>query len=155
MDKANISLFNDDGNKVAMPSINKELDQNDKELVSESIDNAILNEQVKTLLLPETEEISPINYIFDFSEVESATFMQMLTIKGLKSKDGDVSIYLYNKSRALYFIGYGEKYKLERTLPLIKQFVFEDKIRIFKNFERGKEVNLVEGMDITQMRLNL
>lgn len=155
MDKANISLFNDDGNKVAMPSINKELDQNDKELVSESIDNAILNEQVKTLLLPETEEISPINYIFDFSEVESATFMQMLTIKGLKSKDGDVSIYLYNKNKALFFIGYGEKYKLERTLPIIKKFIFEDKIKIYKNFERGKEVNLVEGMDITQMRLNL
>lgn len=155
MDKANISLFNDDGNNVAMPSIKKELDQNDKELVSESIDNAILNEQVKTLLLPETEEISPINYIFDFSEVESATFMQMLTIKGLKSKDGDVSIYLYNKNRALFFIGYGEKYKLERTLPIIKKFIFEDKIKIYKNFERDKEVNLVEGMDITQMRLNL
>ena len=49
----------------------------------------------------------------------------------------------------------GEQYSLERMIPLIKQFVFENKIKVYKNFEKDKPLIEVVSRDITKMRLNL
>ena len=155
MDKSNISLFKDDGTNVAMPSINTELDEKDNDLISDSIDGAILGDQVKTLLLPETTEIAELNYILDFSKAPPISKIQLLSMYSLLSKGGEVQIYVYNKEKALIALGYGDKYKLERLMPLIKTHVFEDKITIYKNFHIGEKPQVIKSKDVTKMKLNL
>ena len=155
MENSNIKLFNTDENSVAMPSIQENSIEVQSELISESIDKAILGQQVKTLILPEDIEIYPQNYIFDFTDLESINTIQREALKSVVSMHGDVELYLYKKSSGLMAFGKGEKYSLERMVPIVKQYVFENKIKIYKNFEPGKPVKEVVSRDITKMRLNL
>lgn len=156
MDRSNeTQLFNTNANDISMPSIKNELSDDDKVLISDSIDSAILNKQVKTLILPEQTDISKLNYILDFTDLKRINRMQREAIQSLLSKDGDVHIYLYTRQKGLFSVGFGSKYTLERLVPILKKFVFDDELPIYKNFEVGKELIEVESKDITQMRLNL
>lgn len=155
MDNSNINLFKDDGTKTLMPSISNELPSDDNSLISESIDRAILNEEVKTLLLPEHSEIAIKNYIIDFTNLPVVTRVQRTALHSILSKDGDVQVYFYTDKNGLYSLGYGDKYKLERLLPILKRYVFEDAINIYKDFKIGEPVQVVNSKDITKMRLNL
>ena len=153
--KDNIKLFNTDENAIQMPSIGTDMSDEQSSLISESIDGAILGEHVKTLILPEDLEIYPLNYIFDFTDLQSINSIQREALKSLVSMQGDVQLYLYRKSSGLTAFGMGEKYSLERMVPLIRQYIFENKIIIYKNFELGKPVSEVSSRDITKMRLHL
>ena len=155
MDKASIRLFNNDGNEVAMPSIDKELNSEDTKLISESIDKALLNDEVKTLLLPEHQDIALKNYIIDFTNHPVVSRVQRTALHSIISKDGDIQIYFYTQKKGLYSLGFGDKYKLERILPILKQYIFEDKIAIYKDFRIGEEVHEVKSKDITKIRINL
>lgn len=151
----NIKLFNTDQDNVAMPSIGVATVDEQSALISESIEEAISGEQVKTLILPEDSEIAPLNYIFDFSDVQSINKIQQSALKALVARDGDVQLYLYRKQGGLTAFGEGNKYVLERMIPLIRHHVFNNEIKIYKNFAVGQEVEEVFAKDITKMRLNL
>lgn len=155
MSDTNLKLFKDDGLNISMPSINSNLATENKELISESIDRAILEKQVKTLLLPETTKINTPNYVLDVTNCDSLARIQMQVLHKLLSKEGDVNIYIYKGTKGLYFCGLADKYKLERIMPLIQKYVFEDKISIYKDFEIGAPVHTIKSKDITQMRINL
>ena len=49
----------------------------------------------------------------------------------------------------------GDKYSLERLVPIVKEYVFNNEIKVYKNFQVGKPVEEVDGKDITKMRLKL
>ncbi|MBO5386785.1 MAG: hypothetical protein J6A59_01395 [Lachnospiraceae bacterium] len=151
----NIKLFNTDENNIAMPSVGNDDIKEQSSLMSESIDKAILGSQVKTLILPEDLDIYPTNYIFDFTDLQSINAIQKEALKSIVSLNGNVQLYIYKKSSGLMGFGMGEQYSLERMIPLIKQFVFENKIKVYKNFEKDKPLIEVVSRDITKMRLNL
>jgi hypothetical protein len=151
----NIKLFSVDENDIALPSIDNNVAESESKLISESIDGAILGEKIKTLILKEDTEIAPYNYIFDFTTLESINVMQKQSLKSLVSKYGDVQLYLYNKKNGLIAFGMGDKYSLERLVPLIRLHVFNNEIKVYKNFKVGEPVQEVNSKDITKMRLNL
>lgn len=157
MDRSNEpQLFNTDANAIVMPTIATEVSDQDKEnLISESIDSAILSKQVKTLILPEDTAISKLNYVIDVENSKQMSSMQKAALKSLISKNGDTQIYLYLKQSGLFSVGFGDRYKLERMMPILKKFVFDDMITIYKNFEIGKDLQEVTSKDITKMRINL
>lgn len=152
---SNIKLFNADQNSVVLPTISVEATNTENSLISESIDGAILGDKVKTLIIPEDLEISTHNYIFDFTDLATVNVLQKLSLKSLISKYGDVQLYLYNKKTGLTAFGMGDKYSLERLVPLIKEHVFNNEIKIYKNFVIGNKLEEVVSKDITKMRLNL
>lgn len=151
----NIKLFNTDANDIALPSESLNDDSEDSSLISESIDSAILGDKVKTIIIPEDTEINPNNYIFDFTNLESINVMQLNSLKSLVSKSGDIQLYLYNDKKGLMAFGMGDKYALERVVPLIKEHVFDNAIHIYKDFVAGGKLEEVSTRDITKMRLNL
>lgn len=155
MDNSGIQLFGSDANDIAMPSIGTELSEEQQGLMSESISKAISGETVKTLLLPEDTEIAPLNYIFDFTDLTSINTVQKEALKGLVSYYGDVQLYLYKQKSGLTAFGMGDRYKLERMVPLIRSYIFNNEIKIYRNFAPGNPVEEVDTKDITRMRLNL
>lgn len=156
MDNGNsIKLFDVDKNDVVLPTIEKDATQQSAELISEEIDGAILGDKVKTLIIPEDTDIALYNYVFDFTNLQSINVVQKSSLKALISLHGDIQLYLYNDKNGLTAFGMGDKYSLERTVPLIKKFVFNDEIKIYKNFRVGKQLEEVVSKDITKMRLNL
>lgn len=155
MDALNIELFEDDGSTIKMPSISPTLTDEQSQLISDDISHAIDGDEVKTLILPEDNDIAEKNFIFDFSDIETISQSQTEAIKALLSIDGDIQLYLYRKQTGLTYFGSGNKYTLERIIPLIRTHVFEDGIRVYKDFKRGNKVEEVTSRDITKMRLHL
>lgn len=154
-ENSNIKLFNADQNKIEMPSINQDLSDEQAKLISDDIQKAISGEQVKIIIVQEDIEISPLNYIFDFTDLSAINVIQKEALKALISKTGDIQLYLYKKQSGLIAFGMGNKYDLERMVPLIKHNVFNDEIKIYKNFKIGSTPEEVVSKDITKMRLNL
>ena len=152
--KETVKLFNTDQSKVVLPSLDNGTNGTDN-LISESIDGAISGEKVKTLLLKEDTDIAALNYIFDFTDLPVIEVMQKEALRALTSKYGDVQLYLYRKNQGLTAFGMGEKYRLERMIPIVKEAVFDNQIKIYKNFRRGEQPFEVNNKDITKMRLNL
>lgn len=153
--ESNIKLFNTDQNAIVMPHISTEVSEDKANLMSDTLDGAILGDKVKTLIIPEDTEIAPYNYIFDFSDLQSINVIQKSSLKSLISRYGDVQLYIYNKTRGLTAFGMGDKYSLERLVPLLREYVFNNEIKVYKNFMVGERPEEVEHKDITKMRLNL
>lgn len=154
MDDLGLKLFKDNPDDVKMPTINKDISEEQSSLISDSIQDAITGSTVKKLILPESSVIAEKNFIFDFSKTASVTVFQREALKSLVSSTGDVALYLYKTSGLVQF-GKGEKYSLERMIPLVRHFIFADEIDIYKDYQPGCAANKVVNRDITKMRLNL
>lgn len=150
MDKTSIELFGTDANSVVIPSI----EEANTELYSENISEVLLAPKVDVISVPKDSKVNPNNFIFDFSNLDSISVMQKEVLKSLVSKDGNIELYLYRKNGLISF-GLGEKYYLERVIPLVKQWIFGDEIKVYKNFIPGKQIFEVTGRDFTKLRLNI
>ena len=148
----NIKLFKDDGDVVALPSQDLQADDT---LMKDDLDRKIMGEVVKVLDIPEDVDIEDENYIFDFGEVGIINVMQKNALTALLSKEGTIRLYLYNKKNGLFAFGYGEKYKLEKIIPILRRNVLDDGVKIYKNYRIGEKPIEVKDRDITKMRLNL
>ena len=154
MDGLGIKLFNHDENKIVLPSMNRVVEPEENKLISESIEKDIGGDTVKTIRVKEDTEIMDVNFVLDLSNIDQVTNLQKEVIKSLVVKDGNTAVYMYKK-QGLIKLGDGEKYTLERLLPLVKHYVFHDKLKIYKNFKKGEPVNEIDTRDITQLRLKL
>ena len=150
MDKTSIELFGTDANSVVIPSIEKA----NTELYSESISEVLLAPKVDVISVPKDSKVNQNNFIFDFSNLDSISVMQKEVLKSLVSQDGNIELYLYRKNGLVSF-GLGEKYYLERVIPLVKQWIFGDEIKVYKDFIPGKQIFEVTGRDFTKLRLNI
>lgn len=146
-----LKLFNDDSPEIMMPSANIE---SNKGLQEGALKDAIDGEVVQRLVLPKSSIIDRENFVFDFSNVDTITIFQKEALKSLIKSEGTVSLYLY-RPNGMVKIGKGEKYSLERMVPLVKRYIFNDEINVYKNYIAGMPAKKVVSGDITQMRLNL
>lgn len=155
--ETNMQLFPDDGNNIYMPSMTDDSLQDQQSLMSDNISTLISADTISPLNIKEGTHIDTENYIFDYSKVQSISMFEKNVLKSLLNKDsGNVSIYLYNKSGRLSYIGKGEKYQLARILPLLKANVFSSELNILKDYAIGSEnIHLVNSKDITKLRLKL
>lgn len=148
------NIFSDDGSQAIMPDINKVDMQKDLMSDENKVYENMLGETVSGLLIPKEANINADNFIFDFTDVEDISIFQKKAIESLISSDGTVSLYLYKKNN-LCEIGKGRKYFLDRVIPLIKVNVFNNSVRVYKDYCRGESVQEVTTQDITKFRLNL
>ena len=157
MDSSNFSLFKDNSNVVAMPTVTEETAQEQSKLASQDISGMLKEHTVKTLLLPEDTVIAKDNYIFDFSADPSVDIFQKAAIKSLLARhqeQGDISLYLYNK-KGLVYIGKGDSQIVDGVIPIMVNFILNEDVKVYKNFSRGNAPEEVKALDITTMRLNL
>lgn len=136
---------------------NNDPDNEEIDLTKSYVDlnKTIMGEKVKTILIKEDVDIYPNNYVLDFSDIASINAIQKDVIKSLVSVDGDIKLYLYKKDTGLTSFGMGSKFKLETMIPLVKQYVFSDEIKVYKDFQVGEKIQEVVSRDITKLRMNL
>lgn len=155
MDNAgNIKLFDTNPDAVILPDNSLSETEEIQGITSDELSDAITGDQVKTLLLKEELDIAVYNYVFDLSDIDTMQPIQIESLKSILSRDGTVQIYLYKKEKGLVSVGFGDKYRLERMVPLLKTYVF-DNIRVYKDLKKGETPNEVIKRDITKLRLNL
>lgn len=150
-----IKLFNNSNDKIEMPSMTDGDIENQQSLVSENIEDKISQHKIKALNIKEDTVIAPFNYVFDFSTTDNISVLKRNVLKSLiDNRNGDTTLYLYGKS-GLCEIGKGERYNLARVIPLIKSSVFDDTVRVYKDFQPNEPLKEVNRRDITKLRLNL
>lgn len=155
--ETSVNLFSDDGKHIEIPNIADEKLQAQQALMSENISTVISAETISPLNIKEGTQIDSENYVFDYSKVQNINIFEKNVLKSLLNKEqGNVSIYLYNKSGKLSYIGKGERYQLARILPLFKGNVFSSELNILKDYTIGDpNIQLVNSKDITKLRLKL
>lgn len=151
----NIQLFEDDSNTVQMPSIPQVVSKEEANNIEVKgiTDKDLSGDEVSVVRVP-TANVENKNYVIDLSQHDSITEFQARALSSLRSKNGDVTIYL-KTSKAMVSIGKGESNFLSRILPLMMSHVLTEPVVIYKDFVAGAEPHVVERKDVTQMRLNL
>lgn len=144
----------DENGGVLIPSADRIGDMNT--LVGD--DSAILRDMrskaVSSIVIKEEQIVEYPNYIIDYSKSENTTVFQRKAIKSLINENGDIAIYLYKDDR-LVKVGYGESGKIEQTIAHFRNYVADSEVKVYKDFEVGKELVEVRSRDITKLRLNL
>lgn len=153
----NTGLFSDDGKHVIIPNISDDEVLRQSALISKDLGNSISEKVIDPLNIKEGTHIDTENYVFDYSRVQNINIFEKNVLKSLLNKEsGNVSLYLYNKSGKLSYIGKGERYTLARILPLLKGNVFSEELNILKDYVIGdSNIQLVNSKDITKLRLKL
>ena len=96
------------------------------------------------------------NYLIDLSRLKSWSYMQRQSLKSLISKNGDTSIYLLSGAvDKPVLLGKGKREILDFILPGIKQGVFDNQIRIYKDFDDESEKKEIDNLDVTDFKLDL
>lgn len=154
----NIELFKDDGKTVVMPSLDNELKESEQ-IKSKDITEAILGSTVATVIIQKDMHMELPNYVLDFSEYSEITMFQKESLSNLittKPLDDGVktALYLYNGKKMIKF-GTGEIYKLEVIIPIIRDKVFDNQIRVYRNVDGISPLDELKTRDNTKVRLRL
>lgn len=165
-----IKLFNDDSTEIAMPSVDIPKDES---FVADQLGDALEGEQVQKVLLPFSNVLEASNYVLDFTDISTITVFQKEALKGLlykkhkktlKELDSEdssednvelITIYMYRKAKDTVELGKGEKFHLEKAIPLLKKYVFSDEIKVYKNYNPGSREAIVITEKNISFRLNL
>lgn len=166
MSESVIKLFNDESADIAMPSADSE---KNKELIKNTFGNAIDGDIVQKVLVTIKSSIAPKNYVLDFSNVGIITIFQKEALKSLVYKKKKqtikeqeqyeepelITIYMARTGKDLTELGKGERYYLEKALPLLKSHIFADDIVVYKDFKAdGSHIEIISDEKVNY-RLNL
>ena len=160
-----INLFDSDASEPLIPSL-KEIDgvssdevkrqlSIESNLISSGIDKAISGDTVKSMLLAEESGVMQPNYVVDFTDVSEVHNFQLEGLDALLNPDGDTWVYVYTKNGGLNKLGRGKSEVLDRILTIAVANLFDSKCKIYKDFQIGKQLNIVSEKDITTMKLSL
>ena len=155
---SNDSLFASNENEIALPS--EALNEDDTGLPAgiEDVATIISKDTVEQVIIPDApgEEFDRSNYLIDLSRLKSWSYMQRQSLKSLISKNGDTSIYLLSGAvDKPVLLGKGKREILDFILPGIKQGVFDNQIRIYKDFDDESEKKEIDNLDVTDFKLDL
>lgn len=164
-----IKLFNDDSTEIAMPSVDIPKDES---FVADQLGDAIEGEQVQKVLLPFSNILEEVNYVLDFTDISTITVFQKEALKGLlykkhkktlketNNEDNEdkvelITVYMYRKAKDVVELGKGEKFHLERAIPLLKKYVFDNEINVYKNYNSSTQEAITITENTISCRLNL
>lgn len=165
-----IKLFNDDSTEIAMPSVDIPKDES---FVANQLGDAIEGKQVQKVLLPFSNVLEEVNYVLDFTDISTITVFQKEALKGLlykkhkktlkeiteKTDTEDevelITVYMHRKGKDTVELGKGEKFHLERAVPLLKKYVFGDEIKVYKDYNSGTQKAKIITENTISYRLNL
>lgn len=168
MDELNIKIFNHDSSEICMP--NKDIKQ-DESLTQDNFGEAISGDVVQRVLVTIKNKLAPSNYVLDFSNVGAITIFQKEALRSLvyKKKKATlkelefgtqeepelITLYMARSGKDLTELGKGEKYFLEKALPLLRTCVFGDEIVIFKDLDsNGQHIEVISDEKVSY-RLNI
>lgn len=146
-------IFETDSNDIALPGQTPET-ADGKELMSEGIEEAILEEEVKTIILPEEYGIITPNYVIDMSDVEEVDEIQIRGLDALLNRDGDLAVYIHRKG-SIQKIGMAYSWILSRIIVQTINNIFNGKCTIYKDLAPGKEAYVVSSKNVSHLRLGI
>lgn len=163
----NIDLFANDGKAPVIPTVSPKVKLNgsDEEynqhsvsqgvsLISKGVEEAISGDMVKSVIIPETLDISLPNYVLDFRGARNVRDHCLSALEGMLTDDGDTHIYIWLES-TLSRVGMGIGRSLDRILAPGMQSLFGEMCRIYQDAETGKPVREIKQQDPSKIRLRL
>lgn len=167
MDNIEISIFDTQADDIAMPGTvvnidNAEISGEDikniltstGDVISRGIEDALTGDTIKSVIVPEESDITLPNYVIDLSEVSEICEIHSTAIDALLNEDGDTAVYVYtNTGIDKIGMGYGEL--LNRIIAPAISNIFNDKCLIYKNYQIGEDLDIVDGKDISNLRLSI
>lgn len=152
MDNDVINVFDTpDNSDMILPG---QTNKSSEELISKDIDEQILGETVKSIMIPEDNGFIYPNYVIDFSNIDSVDPIQLIALNSLLRDNGDTAIYIYNQG-GIQKIGMGYNETLNRLLAPCTENIFNGKCRVYRDFDPNSPVVIVTTKDITHMRLSI
>lgn len=167
MEKLEINLFDSKADEVAMPGQSIKLDEAEiseqeikdslkstTDVISQGIEGALSGETVKSVLIPEESDIIQPNYVIDFSELGEIEPIQSMAIDALLNEDGDMAVYGYTNG-GITKLGMGYSDVLNRVIASAIGNVFNNQCLIYRNYDIGKKLDIVDSKDISHLRLSI
>lgn len=121
------------------------------DLKTENIEEALFKDELKNVLLKQSDEIKIPSYLLDLSKVELAT-AALLAIKGLLP-GGNTHVYIKEVTGEVILVGSGDDYVLYTVLEEVLKSMFGPQCKIYKN--NGDGFRPIGKMDVSSVRLNL
>ena len=155
----NLELIKDDGKTVMMPSLTSEENEDYNSLKSKYVTEEITAETVATVIIEKSLNMELPNYVLDFSNCPEITIFQKEALQTITTKkeieaQQKAAIYIFNSTNIIK-IGYGETYKLEGIIPLMRDNVFNKEIRVYRNVDGVNPLDELKSRDKTKIRLRL
>lgn len=155
MEDSTRHLIDASATETIMPNMkNLDIEGQKKLQAYETTEAVYAHNKIETLVIPKEQYIEEQNYVIDLSDVGEVTIFQKTALQNLLSKHGDVAIYFYMNEKFMR-VGMGDRVRLNYLIPLAKQHIFNNKIRIYRDYQVDKPVNEVTGLNIDDVRLNL
>ena len=123
-------------------------------LISHGVEEAISGSTVKSILIPETLDLTIPNYVLDFRKATKLRQHQVKALTSIIADDGDTAIYVVLPN-GMEKLGMGIGSSLDRVLPAGVQSIFGSACTLFQNVERGKPLRELKQQDINKLRLRL
>ena len=135
--------------EIALPSLEGEQNQ---ELLSMGIEEAIQKDGLDTVLLKEENTIHVPSYLIDMTNVGDIMPASLEAIQTMLSEDGDTAIYMKN-GNMVGIIGFGQSQELYSMLDTYINNVYSGRCQIYKN--SGKGFKKIKPMDVDNITLDI
>lgn len=159
MKDKDIQIF-DDNDEVVLPGSehgdgsDTPIDVEESNLISHGVVDAISGEVVKSVLIPEDTGIIQPNYVIDLTDIKDVEPLQIVALDSLVHEDGDVALYLYITG-GIQKIGMGYSWMLDKILVTAMNNVFGEECRVYRDFTPGEPVEVIDGKNITNLKLTI
>lgn len=147
-------IFDSDPEKPILPDEVNTNNNDIEDLKSQCIEDAITGEVVKSVLLEVENSIVIPNYVIDMSELKEIEPIQVNALDSLLNENGDVVIYIYLNGN-LQKIGMANSWVIHRIIVPAISTIFNNKCKIYKDFQVGKELNIINTKSIAHLRLSI
>lgn len=147
---SNLNLF-DDSEGIVLPCNNAETGSTGNVLESMGITEAISGTTVKSMLIPEVDNVIIPCYLIDLRNTK-ATRSTTLGLTALLREDGDTAIYIQNPVKIIK-LGMGNESVLYNVMSTAIHHMFSGKAKLYKN--TGSGFNPVDDSDVSNVILRL
>ena len=139
--------------EIAMPGEQLEIPelQSVNELMTGGIEESLVGDEVKAVLIAETSEIVSPSYLIDMTGIQSVAEEAIKAISCLTS-GGDTAVYIKSNTN-IALIGYGEGRQLYTILSGLVKHMLGEGCDLYTN--RGSGFEPVAENEIKAVRLNL
>lgn len=148
-----------EGLNVTTPKItNKEILnklEEGRDLMSEDIMGAISGEEVKVVMLKESEHIEEPNIAIDLRDLQKISRVETDALRGLLREDGNVALYIIQPRVGVVKLGYALKGMMDKVLVRVIYNILGEDIKIYENFQIDKENKLLNKNSLVSRRMNI
>jgi len=154
-DNMEIEVFEGiDDSEMEIPKQEDNKDNIANKLMTVGIEEALVGDEVKSVLIPDDKSVIKPNYVINISNIKTVEHAQITALDSLLHVDGNVAIYLYMNNK-MQKVGMAYSNIVDRLIVVAVNNIFNNDCEIYKDVEVGKKVKMINSKDISYLRLSI